>query len=132
MNGTAIAAGWKNMNWGNDGWVPDSDGNRVLRLMAGSSLAMAYYPFARECARVGKTLEIDYRVDHVTDYSKPIVTISTPDGVSFTGLNIYADQIVMHSQSLREDSVPEPPHVRGKADPVHANDSPDGVRESGF
>ena len=28
-----------------------------------------------------------------------------PDGVSFTGLNIYADQIVMHSQSLREDSV---------------------------
>lgn len=105
MNGTAIAAGWKNMNWGNDGWVPDSDGNRVLRLMAGSSLAMAYYPFARECARVGKTLEIDYRVDHVTDYSKPIVTISTPDGVSFTGLNIYADQIVMHSQSLREDSV---------------------------
>ena len=105
MNGTAIAAGWKNMNWGNDGWIPDSDGNRVLRLMAGSSLAMAYYPFARECARVGKTLEIDYRVDHVTDYSKPIVTISTPDGVSFTGLNIYADQIVMHSQSLREDSV---------------------------
>ena len=105
MNGTAIAAEWKNMNWGNDGWVPDSDGNRVLRLMAGSSLAMAYYPFARECARVGKTLEIDYRVDHVTDYSKPIVTISTPDGVSFTGLNIYADQIEMHSQSLREDSV---------------------------
>ena len=105
MNGTAIAAGWKNMNWGNDGWVPDSDGNRVLRLMAGSSLTMAYYPFARECARVGKTLEIDYRVDHVTDYSKPIVTISMPDGVSFTGLNIYADQIVMHSQSLREDSV---------------------------
>ena len=105
MNGTAIAAGWKNMNWGNDGWVPDADGNRVLRLMAGSSLTMAYYPFARECARVGKTLEIDYRVDHVTDYSKPIVTISTPDGVSFTGLNIYADQIVMHSQSLREDSV---------------------------
>ena len=105
MDGTAIAAEWKNMNWGNDGWVPDADGNRVLRLMAGSSLTMAYYPFARECARVGKTLEIDYRVDHVTDYSKPIVTISTPDGVSFTGLNIYADQIVMHSQSLREDSV---------------------------
>lgn len=105
MDGTAIAVEWKNMNWGNDGWVPDADGNRVLRLMAGSSLTMAYYPFARECARVGKTLEIDYRVDHVTDYSKPIVTISTPDGVSFTGLNIYADQIVMHSQSLREDSV---------------------------
>ena len=105
MDGTAIAAEWKNMNWGNDGWVPDADGNRVLRLMAGSSLTMAYYPFARECARVGKTLEIDYRVDHVTDYSKPIVTISMPDGVSFTGLNIYADQIVMHSQSLREDSV---------------------------
>ena len=41
----------------------------------------------------------------MTDYSKPIVTISMPDGVSFTGLNIYADQIVMHSQSLREDSV---------------------------
>lgn len=105
IDGTVIPATWSGMNWGNDGWMPDADGNKVLRLMAGASLSMSYYPFERECARSGKTLEIDYRVDNVTDYSLPVLTISTPSGESFTGLNIYADEIIMHSQSLREDSV---------------------------
>ncbi|MCS2335576.1 leucine-rich repeat domain-containing protein [Bacteroides sp. BFG-606] len=105
IDGTVIDGLWENMNWGNDGWQSDEDGNRALRLMAGSLLEMNYAPFSAECARTGKTFEIDYKIDNVTDYSEPVITISSPSGDSFVGLNIYADDIIMHTQSLKEDSV---------------------------
>ena len=102
---TTIPAVWTGMNWGNDGWVSDNDGNKTLRLMAGSSLTIDYKPFKKECARTGKTIEIDYRVDNVTDYTTPVLTIASPSGDSFVGLKIYADELVMHSQSLRNSKI---------------------------
>lgn len=33
------------------------------------------------------------------------MTISSPSGNSFIGLNLYADDIIMHTQSLKDDSV---------------------------
>ena len=115
IDGTVINGSWKGMNWGNDGWQSDGDGNKALRLMAGSLLEMSYIPFANECARTGKTIEIDYKIDNVTDYSEPIITISSPSGDSFVGLNIYADDIIMHSQSLKNDEVQSLHHIRRKA-----------------
>ena len=102
---TTIPAIWTGMNWGNDGWVSDNDGNKTLRLMAGSSLTIDYKPFKKECARTGKTIEIDYRVDNVTDYTTPVLTIASPSGDSFVGLKVYADELVMHSQSLRNSKI---------------------------
>lgn len=100
-----VTSTWENMNWGNDGWITDGDNNKVLRLMAGGKAALNYYPFKRECARTGKTIEIDYRIDHVTDYSDPVIRMSAQAGDSFVGLNIYADNIIMHSQALKNDEV---------------------------
>lgn len=105
IDGSEIAATWEGVNWGNDCWTTDSEGNKALRLMAGSLLTLDRRPFESECARKGKTIEIDYRVDNVTDYTEPIITISSPSGDSFIGLNIYADDIIMHTQSLKNDSV---------------------------
>lgn len=105
IDGSEIKAVWKGVNWGNDCWTTNTDGEKVLRLMAGSLLTIDHYPFATECARRGMTIEIDYKVDNVTDYSKPVITISTPSGDSFIGLNIFADDIIMHTQSLKNDSV---------------------------
>lgn len=105
IDSSVVTAVWENMNWGNDGWITDDDGNKVLRLMAGSSVALNRFPFKKECARTGKTIEIDYRVDNVTDYAEPVITISAPSGDTFVGLNIYADDIIMHSQSLKNDDV---------------------------
>ena len=70
VDATVVTSTWENMNWGNDGWIADADNNKVLRLMAGSKAFFHYYPFKKECARTGKTIEIDYRIDHVTDYSR--------------------------------------------------------------
>ena len=42
-------------NWGNDGWVSDGDGVKVLKIFARSSAVIDYQPFAVEAARRGKT-----------------------------------------------------------------------------
>lgn len=132
VGGTVIPATWENMNWGNDGWTMDADGNRVLRLMAGAWLRMDYSPFGKECARSGKTLEIDYKVDNVTDYVAPVFTVSTPSGDSFIGLNIYADEIIMHSQSLRNDTVQSLHTFEGKRTKLTLTILPDAYGNSGF
>lgn len=105
IDGSETQAVWSGVNWGNDCWTTNANGEKVLRMMAGSLLTIDRHPFATECARRGKTIEIDYRVDNVTDYSTPVITISSASGDSFVGLNIYADDIIMHTQSLKEDSV---------------------------
>ena len=105
IDGSETQAVWSGVNWGNDCWTTNTDGEKVLRMMAGSLLTIDRHPFGTECARRGKTIEIDYRVDNVTDYSTPVITISSASGDSFVGLNIYADDIIMHTQSLKEDSV---------------------------
>lgn len=105
IDGSETQAVWSGVNWGNDCWTTNTDGEKVFRMMAGSLLTIDRHPFGTECARRGKTIEIDYRVDNVTDYSTPVITISSASGDSFVGLNIYADDIIMHTQSLKEDSV---------------------------
>lgn len=99
MDQSIVACEWKGMNWGNDGWTTDTEGNKVLRVMAGAGVAVGYKPFAKEAARIGKTIEIDYRIDNVTDFTRPVLTVS--GGEDAPGLNVYADEVVMYSQSLK-------------------------------
>lgn len=102
---STISATWSNMNWGNDGWTADADGNKVLRIMAGSKLSIDYFPFKKESSRTGKTIEIDYLINNVTDDSKDIINISTDQVGSFTGLRIFPEDIVMYSQILKNTKV---------------------------
>lgn len=83
-------------------------------------------------ARTGKTLELDYKVDNVTDYSEPVITISSPSGGSFVGLNIYADDIIMHSQSLKNDDVQSLHTFEGKRTRLTLTILPDAYGNSGF
>lgn len=102
VDGTEIEGSWSSMSWSADGWTSDADGNRVLRLLAGSSLSIDYRPFAVESARRGKTIEIDYKTDCVTDFAQPVLSISTPSGDKFVGLKLYPDDIVMYSTALKD------------------------------
>lgn len=100
MDGGVTAAVWKGMNWGNDGWATDADTNKVLRLMAGSGVTIGYKVFAKESARLGKTVEIDYKIDNVTDFNHSAIRISGEDD-SFVGLRIFPDNVVMFSNALK-------------------------------
>lgn len=132
IDSTNVPATWTGMNWGNDGWVADSDGNKTLRLMAGSSLALGYTPFKKECARTGKTIEVDYRVDNVTDFSAPVLTIASPSASSFVGLKLYADEVMMHSQSLRDSKIQGIHTNEGKRLRLTLVIMPDAYGNSGF
>ena len=132
VDGSCITGVWKNLNWGNDGWMTDMDGNKTLRLLAGSMLTMDYKPFEVECARKGKTIEVDYRIDNVTDYTAPVITISSASGDSFAGLNIYADEIIMHSQSLKNEDIQSLHTFEGKRTRLALTILPDAYGNSGF
>lgn len=105
ITGEEIAATWQGMNWGNDGWLTDANGYRTLRLMAGRTVDIDYKPFAVECAQTGKTIELDFCINNVTDFSQPIITIDDgTEGDGFTGLRIYPDNILVHSSIKKDDS----------------------------
>lgn len=132
IDSSQIDAEWEGMNWNNDGWTVDSDGNRVLRMMAGSLLDTGYKPFVEESARNGKTIELDYRIYNVTDYSEPIITLSVPDGKGFTGLNIYANNIWPCSQSLKNEELQSIPTDDGVRIRIAMTISPNMYGNSGF
>lgn len=132
IDSSQIAAEWEGMNWNNDGWTVDSDGNRVLRMMAGSLLDIGYKPFEIESARNGKTIELDYKIYNVTDYSEPIITLSVPDGQGFTGLNIYANNIWPCSQSLKNEELQSIPTDDGVRVRIAMTISPNMYGNAGF
>ena len=130
MDKSEVPCAWKGMNWGNDGWTADADGNKVLRLLAGAQLAVDYQPFATEASRTGKTIEIDYKVENVTDFTHPVLSIAPQD--ASLGLSIYADEIVMFSQSLKNKDNQSTRVHEGKRIRLSLVIMPDAYGNSGF
>lgn len=102
-DGQPVPATWQNMNGYNDRWVERPGEGRVLRLMAGSSVDIDYKPFATESARTGRTLEIDYICENVTDYDEAIIRILTEVGQDFIGLKINPDWFTLHSSAQKSE-----------------------------
>ncbi|NDV83639.1 leucine-rich repeat protein [Bacteroides sp. 51] len=102
MTGAAISTSWLDFNWGNDGWQTDSEGAKVLRILAGSQCTIDYRPFLKESARTGKTIEFDFRAYNVVDGTDTIINIATPSGESFIGLKISSEEMIMFSQSMHD------------------------------
>lgn len=104
-DGSETAATWTGLNWGNDGWMADDDGRRVLRLMSGSSVDMDCRPFEVECSGTGKTIDLDFCVSNVTDFAEPVIRIDDGgEGDSFVGLKVYPDNVLVHSAIKKDDS----------------------------
>lgn len=97
-----IEASWSGMNWGNDGWQTDSEGNKVLRILAGSSVTIGYKPFEQESARIGRTIEIDFKANNVVDGTEAIISMFTPSGDSYNGYRIAPEEITMFSQAKKD------------------------------
>lgn len=104
IDGSEIDVTWVGMNWGNDGWTTDKEGNRILRLMGGSKATLHYYPFAQESALVGKTIEIDFLVDNITDYDKIVTNIAT-EVERFVGLKIFPERVIMFSNAEKNEEL---------------------------
>lgn len=129
---SVISATWANMNWSNDGWTTDDSNDKVLRLLSSSLLTLSYTPFATECAKVGKTLEFDYRVNNITDYSNPVIACFATSAASFVGLKVFPNKIIMFTQSLKNDEFQSIPTDDGVRIRVSLVIMPDAYGNSGF
>ena len=92
-NNMEITSKWTGFGFVNDGWVTASDGQKVLRIPAGSRLEIELNPFRQFLtnANSSMTMEVDFAVHNVTNESDPILDMSdaTPAG-GFRGLRLNA------------------------------------------
>jgi hypothetical protein len=61
--------------WGDEnGWLKDGD-EAFLRLTNGANIELTnYHPFASDATTDGLTIEIDFRLSGVLDYTKPLIS----------------------------------------------------------
>ena len=119
---------WENMNWSNDGWVTDADGNRALKIFARSRAVIDYRPFATEAARKGKTIEMDYKVENAADASKDIITIAE-NGV---GLRVSGGNVSFFSKSRQDSTTQDVPVDNGVRIRLTVVVMPDAYGNAGF
>lgn len=107
---SAISAVWNSMNWSNDGWSEDSEGNKALKILARSSVEINYQPFLTESARIGKTIEIDFKIENASDATKDIISIAetNPSG-SRVGLKVSGDNVSFFSASKQDSTTQDLP-----------------------
>ena len=78
-----------NFVWGNvNGWLTDEKNVDMLRVSSGASMVVhGYEPFGlnsnnKEGMETGKSIELDFKISNVTDYSLPLITC-----LSYTAAN---------------------------------------------
>lgn len=71
--GNTYAAKFENFLWGQEnGWLRAPDGDPALKLTNGAKLTIPNYrPFAKDAIATGLTIEVDFMLSKVSNYSKP-------------------------------------------------------------
>ena len=66
---------FNNFAWGNvNGWMKDANNQDMLHLSAGATLEVAnFYPFDIEPMSKGQTIELDFKISGVTDFSAGLI-----------------------------------------------------------
>lgn len=86
-----VASTWTNFKLGaQDGWLNDSDGNKMLLVPAGSHLNISLNPFLQflTTPNSGMTMEFDFKVSNITNEDDPILKICEASGQNFIGLRM--------------------------------------------
>lgn len=102
---SSVSATWSKMNWtdGVDGYTTIND-RKCLYLPAYSKANINYQPLAS--FNKGKTIDIAYSVNNISDYDEPIISIcDDPTSDAFRGILIYPDRIIVHSRDLNTNDL---------------------------
>ena len=91
-NNAVVDSVWTNFGFINDGWMMDDGGNKVLRVMAGSTLEIKKNVWAQFASKPNSSLtfEIDCAVRNVTNTTDPIIQMCDSTGATFKGLRMNA------------------------------------------
>lgn len=87
-----IEVSFNGMNYQTNGWVEDSDGNIAMRLSGGATMSIPLHLFAKDIRQTGKTIEIEFAVRQITDFTSIILSCMqggiglqlTPNTISIT------------------------------------------------
>lgn len=82
---------FENFGFVNDGWVSTSDGQRVLRVLAGQYLTIPYEPFSafKTNTASSMTLEFDFMVRNITNETDPIIRVCSLVAATGMPLGLY-------------------------------------------
>ena len=101
-----ITASFSNLGWNTiDGWLTDTNGQSILRLLPGSSAEFSFKPFENEPTITGYTIEVEIATQNVSDYDSIIA-----ESFNNRGLRIKSQSALLKSEGsstevqFREDS----------------------------
>ena len=106
-NNAEVESVWTNFGFINDGWMTADDGQKVLRVMAGSTLEIKKNIWAQFLSNPNSSLtfEIDFKIDNVTNMTDPIVRMFEGTTSSFKGLLMNAlDGWLMNASNTTKDN----------------------------
>ena len=91
-NNAVVESVWTNADLINGMWVTASDGQKVLRIMAGSTLEIKKNVWAQFLTNPNSSLtfEIDCKVSNVTNTTDPIISMFSGSANDFKGLKMNA------------------------------------------
>ena len=104
----SYSAALTDFKWGNvNGWTRDADGVECLKLTSGAKLELTnYYPFDKDAGESGKTIELDFKVSGVTDYSVPLISCLSYSrtGEIFNGIRVTGQESTLNSNNIHTAS----------------------------
>ena len=115
IDNTYYSATWNNFSWSlNDAWCTaeetDLYGGKAktsfLRIPSGSSVNIAYTPLKTGSTGV-RTIEFDYLVRNISDYTLPVIDITAPRGGDESdrlGIKVYPNKVCT-STRLKPDDI---------------------------
>ena len=100
---------FNNFSWGKvNGWMLDENGEGFLRVSSGASLIINNFrPFKNNTMESGQTIELDFRISGVTDFSKPLIQCVSmaqdEQGKDLiqTGFSISGQQSTFNTNSIK-------------------------------
>lgn len=108
-NNAEVESVWTNFGFINDGWVTAADGQKVLRVMAGSTLEIKKNIWAQFLSNPysSLTFEIDCAINNVTNLTDPIIQMFEGTVNSFKGLKMNALEgwLMNGSNSSKNDTL---------------------------
>lgn len=104
-DGSQVAVTWTDVSYvdGMDGWTVDDGGRKCLFLPATSKAVVDYKPLGTY--GTGKTIELAFKVANAADYTEDIIRFATSQAGDFMGVRIKPNNIVIHSNLLRENDI---------------------------
>ena len=103
--GETYGTKFENFLWGSEnGWIVDNIGETSLRLTNGAKISLPdYHPFSEDGTTNGLTIELDFKLSGILDYSKPLISCLSrnTEGVIQTGFLITGQKATLNSSKIK-------------------------------